>query len=252
MHQNNFIVSLKSNGKILREKDNTTFLPFGSEYSILLKNLDSRKAKVGIYIDGEDVLNGQHILAHPNENCELEGFLDGLHAKNKFKFINKTEEISDHRGDRLDDGIIRVEFTFEKEVRTSINYTYDYYPSRWYDRRSGFNPPFVNYKSINSTCDNISTTCCYASCDNASSRGIQDDEGITVKGSEINQQFNYGSIEELEETSHVIILKLKGTKNGNVTVPLTVKTKLICSSCGKSFNSNMKYCSNCGTFLEIK
>lgn len=259
MHKNNFVVSVKSNGKILREKDDKVFLPFSSEYSLLMKNLDSRKALVRIHIDGQDVLNGSSLIAYPNRDFELEGFLDGLHAKNKFKFIKKTDDISNYRGDRLDDGLIRVDFTFEKEIKTSINYSYTYYQPRYGRRNSDY---FTNNIS-NSSCDNIcayvSTTmsddCCRSITTNYNgnfnSASIQNDEGITVKGSEINQKFNLDSIGELEETSNVIILSLKGTKNGNVSIPLTTKTKLICSSCGKSFNSSVKYCSNCGTFLEV-
>ena len=36
----NMVCSIKANGKILREIDNTVRLPFNSEYSILLKNLE--------------------------------------------------------------------------------------------------------------------------------------------------------------------------------------------------------------------
>lgn len=257
MHKNNFVVSVKSNGKILREKEDKVFLPFGSEYSLLIKNLDSRKAKVRIHIDSQDILNGSSLIAYPNRYFEIEGFLDGLKARNRFKFIKKTQEISDHRGDRLDDGLIRVEFTFEKEIKTSINYSYNYYQPRYGRRGSDYNP--ITLYSSNNISNNVSSTLSENFCgtatanceDSFNSRNIQNDEGITVKGSEINQQFQYADIGELEETANVIILSLKGTKNGNVSIPLTTKTKLICKTCGKSFNSNAKYCSNCGTFLEI-
>ena len=36
------------------------------------------------------------------------------------------------------------------------------------------------------------------------------DNGITVRGSKIKQEFKSGNIGELEEQSHVIILKLQG------------------------------------------
>ena len=35
------------------------------------------------------------------------GFMEGMVARNKFRFIEKTKQISDYRGDRVDDGIIR-------------------------------------------------------------------------------------------------------------------------------------------------
>ena len=57
VYQDKFVVSVKVNGKVLREHDKDhVYLPFGSEYSILLKNLESRKALVTINIDGKNAL----------------------------------------------------------------------------------------------------------------------------------------------------------------------------------------------------
>ena len=109
-----FVVEVKQNGKILRIKNGAVYLPFGSEYSIFLKNLNSKRASVNISIDGEDVLDNNSLVLDANSSTELEGFLRGNTAKNRFRFINKTKEISEHRGDRADDGLLRVEFAFEK------------------------------------------------------------------------------------------------------------------------------------------
>ena len=78
------------------------------------------------------------------------------------------------------------------------------------------------------------------------------DEGITVKGSEVNQQFQYGYIDELENISHVLVLKLKGynSKEEKIKQPLLVKTKVQCKTCGELNTSKNKFCSSCGTFLE--
>ena len=109
-YKDQFVVEVKCRGKILRVKDDAVHLPFGSEYSLYLKNLNSRRASVTISIDGQDVLDNQSLILEPNSSTELEGFLRGTTAKNRFKFINKTKEIQEHRGDKIDDGIIRVEF----------------------------------------------------------------------------------------------------------------------------------------------
>jgi len=80
----------------------------------------------------------------------------------------------------------------------------------------------------------------------------QIDDGITVKGSEINQNFTYGNIGALEDTKRVIILRLIGTKESGKIVekPLTIQSRKLCSTCGKKSKSHLKFCSNCGTFLE--
>ena len=79
---------------------------------------------------------------------------------------------------------------------------------------------------------------------------LKNDEGITVKGSENHQKFHYGSIGQLEENSIVIVLRLQGYSGpAQVTRPITVKTKMVCETCGKHNKSSNKYCSRCGTFL---
>ena len=87
-----FVATLINNGKILREfKDddgNWGFkLPFGSEYGIRFKNLNSTRAVVRVEVDGEDATDGKEIVIDPNETHDLEGFFKGNAVKNKFKFI---------------------------------------------------------------------------------------------------------------------------------------------------------------------
>jgi len=88
---------------------------------------------------------------------------------------------------------------------------------------------------------------------NKDSLGVEPnaDEGITVKGSQINQQFRYASIGDLEEPK-AIIIQLKGMTDSGKTIekPITVKTKLTCKTCGTKSKSSNKFCGNCGTFLE--
>ena len=278
-YKDKFVVEIKQNGKILRVRDDIVQLPFGSEYSLFFKNLSTRSASVKVSIDGQDVLDNKSLIIGPNEISELEGFLKGNEARNKFKFIQKTKQIQDHRGDRIDDGIVRVEFAFEKpeiEVlkRTIITeHHHHHYNDWWYYNRpfhwnynewfSGNSSDNYNSRGIigsgtyssstppsieNNQPQDVNVNCFYTN--NESFKPLQD-EGITVKGAECNQQFNYTTIGELEK-SEVIIIRLKGfTSNGSlVNQPLTVKTKLVCPTCGYKANSLSKYCSNCGTFLE--
>ena len=77
------------------------------------------------------------------------------------------------------------------------------------------------------------------------------DEGITVKGSEVNQEFRYASMGTLEEST-VIVIALKGiTQSGqNISQAVNVQDKFTCSSCGTKSKSSFKFCPSCGTFLE--
>lgn len=278
MYKERFIAVIKHNGNVLRERDDIVTLPFGSEYSVMLKNLESRKAVVNVSVDGEDVLDGKSIIVAPNSELELKGFMRGTSVRNRFRFIQKTQEISDHRGDRLDDGIVRVEFKYEKKVTTEIKkeervYTY---PKIWWDYRC---PLCGNWPC---TCRTTWYSCdwdtCYFMNNSGGSGGLScssddsklfhsvnnvsftaaesvvtptNDEGITVKGSKTKQNFTYGYTRELEEDSSVIILRLRGSHSTGKKVqkPLTVKSKLTCPTCGRRSRSSAKFCKNCGTCL---
>ena len=285
MYQEKMVVCLKNNGKILREKEGIIQIPFGSEYSIYIKNMESRKAKVKISIDGVDVLNGQSLLINPNETTELEGFLNDCIAKNKFKFIPKTKEISEYRGDKIEDGLIRVEFWYEKlkPITQHINQVFNPNPNPWwvtykqptYDISPTWttntnlncsNSTNIVNKSMQMDClrsfdNNVCQTSLTSNCStsditaqNCSSlNSIKSfDDGITVKGEEISQQFKYGNIGVLEENSHVIILRLVGFNDigDKVEKVVTVRDKLQCRICGKVSGSSGKFCDRCGSYLE--
>ena len=115
MYSNKLVASLKANGKILREFKDTVYIPFGSEYSFLLKNLHTTRAVVNIFIDGTDVVEGGLVL-DPGREVDLERYVKNgnLSAGNRFKFIERTAAIEDGpRGVKLEDGLIRIEFQYE-------------------------------------------------------------------------------------------------------------------------------------------
>jgi len=128
MYSNKLVCSVKVNGKILREKildsNSTVLIPFGSEYSLIFKNLAGRNAVVHVEIDGRDINAAkQGFYLQAGRTIELEGFEKNYKTERKFKFIQKTEEISDFRGDKIDDGMIRITWQFEKEKQEVIKKT---------------------------------------------------------------------------------------------------------------------------------
>jgi len=288
-YKDQFVVEVKADGQILRVRDGAVYLPFGCEYSILLKNLNSRKASVKISIDSEDVLDGHSLILDPLVTHELQGFLRGTTAKNRFRFIQKTKEIQEHRGDKMGDGLVRIEFAFEKPRPQTIvkkiikeveehhhhydHHHHDYWhPKRyhWYEgdgwtytsgnTSDGSEEPVQAYNtscgmsrgmkgmaSSDITCDSLGVQASF------SEQNIPDvDEGITVKGNEMHEQYNYGMIGVLEQSS-VIVIILKGMQRSSGVViqePITVKTKCECVTCGTKSKYSVKFCCNCGTCLE--
>lgn len=262
VYNKNLVVVVKSEGKVLREDGEKVYLPVGSEYSLMVKNLNSRRALVSIFIDGEDVLDGHGLIVPPNGTESLERFFKNgdLNKGKKFKFIEKTQKISDYRGDRVDDGIIHIEYRFEAErpsilreqitLGGDVRYSHEKFsPSRGIGGQSTGNPVsqdvFYSSSRVGEYLSNSDVVT--ASCSTATAKSV---DGITVEGSESSQSFTYGHIGTLESTMHVINFQLVGVRNdAEVTKPVTVKTKLTCKTCGTVHKSNVKFCRECGTSL---
>jgi hypothetical protein len=272
MFRNNFVVSLKSGEKFFRENEDRVEVPFGTEYSIFLKNLNSRKAVVKVSIDGKSVLDGQSLVIYPNTALELEGYMDGNAAKNKFKFIKMTKKIEDFRGTTPEDGIITVEYDFEKEL--PIKKDVFYVPYTWY--HIDYPNPMWTYTgtthttwggtgqtgtrgdSLSSRANNINlNNNASISCYNMSTPTMDstfapaENEGITVKGSDVNQQFYSTYVGEMENRPTVMSLKMFGISKDNLTgKPIYTKDKKVCPTCGEKNKYYNKCCSCCGTRLS--
>jgi hypothetical protein len=141
-YQTGLVACIKVAGQILRENHDEVLLPFGTEYSILIKNLKSRRVLVKVAVDGVDATEGTRLVIQPNSEVELERFIrNGNLAKgNRFKFIERTGEIEKHRGIKAEDGLVRVEYWTEKVERVEHVRTVrhdDYYPAPW-----PYYPPF--------------------------------------------------------------------------------------------------------------
>jgi len=252
MYQEKFVATIKCDGKVLREKNGTVYLPFGSDYSILLKNLNSRKAKVNISIDDEDILNGRSLIIDQNSSTELKRFLtDDECVGPKLKFVEKTECIRSQRGENSGmDGIIRISFQYEKYSsrnithyyhNTSPNYynPYPYYPNDFKFTSSSSNSVDGLVRSVvdNDVSINVSNTL--------------NEDGMTVMGEEIHQNFQTVNDIICEDEIHVICLVLKGDINQEkVSEVLTVKSKIQCKKCGKNNKWNSNFCSVCGNNLK--
>lgn len=119
MYSEKFAAAIKCGRKVLREfNKDTVYVPFGSEYSIYLKNLNNRRALVSITIDGKSISDGVNFVVHPNSEVTIERFIKNgnFNEGNKFKFIERTAGVEAHRGVKAEDGLIRIEYWFEKET----------------------------------------------------------------------------------------------------------------------------------------
>lgn len=281
MFAHNFVLAVKVDGKILREEQNLVTLPFGSEYTLLFKNLNSRRAQVRVDVNGVDATDGGRLVVMPNETLELERFIrnGNLSGGNRFKFIERSAEVEAHRGIQADDGLVRAEFWIEKEVveRPRIEYygrepllppepRYPKWPKEpWYKgpqassrpSRRGFSATATRSLRSEPTRGGVSGQ----SVSSHSMRSFVDvgeasascsTAGITVAGSASSQQFHHVSGFPLELQSHVIVLQLRGEIAGKVvSAPVTVNQKLKCETCGKKSKAGSGFCAGCGAALTL-
>jgi hypothetical protein len=243
MYKNNLSVAVSIDGKILREVDGNVYLPFGCEYSIHLKNTNSVSAVVNILIDGESVSEDGFIVDGGSTIIIGRSIRNGnLKEGNRFKFIQPTSAIIDHRGARVGDSLIEVRYQFAKRplqtlyrglgnVDRSLNRSYLAGPSQ---------RDILGSIGLASTTQSIDCSTLSAS------------PGITVPGSISNQEFMTVPSPKLDPEVFAMTLQLLGVVDETpVTKPTTVKTKQKCPTCGKMNRSGSKFCSECGTSLRI-
>ena len=130
VYSHQFAAAIKVNGVVLRESSGEVAVPFGSEYAIYLKNMASVRAMVKVEIDGTDVTEGSWLVLNPNSNMDLERFIrnGNWNQGNRFKFIKRTGKVEEHRGIKAEDGLIRIEYKFEKQPDPEVHtHHYDHY-----------------------------------------------------------------------------------------------------------------------------
>lgn len=279
VYKKNFVVCVKVNGKILREAKDVVTLPFGSEYSILLKNMNAVRATAKVEIDGVDVLGGVKLELDANGSVELERSITNRNFEkgNRFKFIERTEAVEAGRGIGSTDGLVRVEFAAEIVQPAPIvqKIIQDWQDWRWwpgrqyqpYDPYDPYYPPYQNGISCKTplrgcqiTAQGMSGSLAMSAesmnkCSNTESINCVEtsinDIGVTVPGSLSNQKFSNGFY-FATDTPEVITLRLLGKKAGKTVVkPVSVSDKPVCITCKKANRPSSKFCSECGTSLEI-
>lgn len=265
MYSQNLVVCLKVGGKILQENRDSVFLPFGSEYSLLIKNLNSVRMQVAVSVDGQDATEGNRLVIGPNAHMELERFIKGgnLNAGNRFKFIERTAVVEQHRGIGAEDGLIRVE-GWRERVAAQIPWSWPSNPrigtsgplrSSMSTPRGpgGSSVPSANMgaRSGQATAKGANTK--FRSFDSMEQSKVEvERSGITVPGTESRQQFHSVSGFPLEHPSTVIVLRLRGQVEGEVVAePITVSHKPECVTCGRQNRASHQFCSQCGTALAI-
>lgn len=253
MYSNNFAAAIICSGKVLREFGDTVYLPFGSEYKIRLKNLNSSRAKVKVEIDGECVTDGGLVIGS-KQTLDLERFIrnGNLDQGNRFKFIERSQKIEQYRGVKVDDGIISISYEFELAPLPLISNNTSY---RGYSPRvKGISNTVMDcaWSDVGPTNVVSSSLNCAPTASLNSSIPVND-AGITVEGSLSNQSFSTTFWRGTIGGVNVMNIRLLGETEANSLVrqAVTVKTKAKCKTCGTVNKATAKFCGECGTSLSL-
>lgn len=255
MYSNNFAAAILCGGKVLREFGDTVYLPFGSEYKIRLKNLGASRAKVKVEIDGECVTDGGIVISS-RQTLDLERFIrnGNLDQGNRFKFIERSQKIEQHRGVKVDDGIISISYEFESEFSTLIAYPKSTGYRDYSPKVKGISNTVMDcgWNDVGPTNVMVLASNCAPTASLNSSIPVND-AGITVEGSLSNQSFSTTYWRGTVGGVNVMNIRLLGETEANSPVrqAVTVKTKAKCKTCGTVNKATAKFCSECGTSLCI-
>ncbi len=264
MYNKNFVVAIKVGGKVLREVEDLVYLPFGSEYTILLKNTSTLKVKAKVSVDGTDVTENVHLVIYPGESSELKRFIrnGNLEAGNAFKFIEKTAQIESFRGNKAEDGLITVEYEFEKPAERLLYRDCGSYGNFIL----GGQAPHIYYNSI--VGDSLSGSTQYTLTTSGSSElysaevktsanilrsRSKNEAGVTAPGQVVDQKFSTASWFMTDGVKHSMTLQLKGKTESAKVVKQAVVVKKVqrCTMCGTNTKQTAKFCHQCGASVEI-
>ncbi len=244
MYKNNFVATLSSNNKFFKDEGGCFLIPFDTQYSIFLKNLQRRNASVKISIDGQDVLDGKSIVVFGNSSVTLDGFLKGDMISNKFKFIRRSKKIEAYRGINPEDGLVVITFDFEEEVPETKKFTYKVTYTQ------PLTPPYTWTTFSTSNFFPTGGTSTISTHSNSSQPVSSENYGITVAGEDIGKPINSFWLAELENKPSTIVLRLIGTDEKNNQKTMYTREKKICPTCGTKNRNHHAFCFECGTRIK--
>ncbi len=112
--QEDFTLTVLKDNNPVREFSNQVAIPFDTEYKLRLKNDNRQRCSATVWIDGAKVSEMGNFIINGNDFLDLERFLnESLTEGKRFKFVPLDHPSVDDPN-RIENGIIKVEFRLEK------------------------------------------------------------------------------------------------------------------------------------------
>lgn len=275
VYSSNFVLTVVVGGHIQKEKANGVVeIPFGSEYTLRLRNKNDRRAVVKISIDGENVSGGGYVIP-AKQVIEIKRHWDKDCA---FKFVDLDSEEAHDAGKNgpnpdKQKGVVEAKFHLEKKVvnPVEVHHYHHHYDQQWSDLWPwfGHGPYGPPYKPMIPTSKGVMRSTnpevtCSAQPDaevrtsgfNMNQGGFMSfaptQDGCTVEGELTGQQFSTTFV-DYESEFVVCKLFLQGyhVSQSDVGSIGTTDAKTYCTNCGaKRPAKKQRFCGNCGSRLS--
>ena len=124
--QDDFTLTVLKDNNPVREFNGEVAIPFDTEYKLRLKNSNHRRCSATVWIDGAKASEIGNFIIDSTDYLDLERFLDrSLTEGKRFKFVPLDHPDVDDPN-RVENGIIKVEFRLEKlaEIMPKDNFYY--------------------------------------------------------------------------------------------------------------------------------
>jgi hypothetical protein len=256
-YTNRFVLCILVDGVPQKELANgEVHIPFGSIYSIRVRNRHKRNAAVQLFIDGENV-SGEGFKVPANDKIDIHRYAD-KNVTFKFVDLESPEAVEFGKNGPNPDkvkGVVEARFFLEKEKLPKVEHIHHYHhypvpePYPHWPIRPYIMPWAGNTKSNTVEYGHESLV---QNCKVTKSRVLR--EGATVEGHASNQKFNKVHMDL--ETDYVSVkVFLKGYQPDSHVVQEILQTpkdlKVFCENCGKPIeNQSANFCGNCGNRLS--
>ncbi len=270
MHTNKVSLAILVDDKPLYEKEGKVFIPYGSNYKVLIKNNNPFDIIANIALDMN--FSNDSFLIKAKSKRTIKGFSydDDFYG---FRFVEKTKEIEKNRMNSLLNGTISISL-FENKPddllalrfggrnpfeTTKINpqnplvpmfpeptnlpnpFNFDKNDVDFYGSTNNIREDFIT--------DGVSINDVIL---NSDSLSVGKSKGANVFGAPVDETANveqYSNINLLGSVCYTLFGE--DSDSNKIIKPIFAKDNIECTACGSKSKPNDKYCSKCGSFIVL-
>lgn len=116
MYKEGFATAVLVDGRVVREENGISRIPFGTEYTVRLKNKYPEPVAADVFIDGKLVNEAGHLFVPGNGTVDLDRWIFKDKTDRKLQFVKLTEGGKGVEANEQENGVIEVRFYKPKKA----------------------------------------------------------------------------------------------------------------------------------------